>query len=881
MGVMNSPISPIAPEDQSLETSLPLQDEVSKASAVTTMLKQYQALKTKHNNCILFFRLGDFYEMFFEDAKVASRILDLVLTSRGKDPLQKIPMCGVPYHAAENYIARLVKAGHKVAICEQLEDPAMAKGIVKRDITRIITSGTYLDENSNDVRYILSLFPHKNKIGLALSDPAVGVIQTNEYTFEPNKLIELIAKLAVYECVFPKAAEDVIKPLFKHPILEAKNIVLSPHEDWCFSKDIAAQTIKDHFKVHNLNGFGMDGLEYAACATGALLDYLKKMNKQPLRHIDKISVYSEDEYVLISSAALRGLELETLIKTLDGTQTPLGKRKFFYWFLHPLKNIVQIQKRQEAIALFKDNPKIQQALSIALTRIPDLEKNISRLSSGYVHAKDLLAIRNTLNLIPEIQKILEPLKKQSDLLNLNDIPELRTHLLKTIHEDIPLSHPEGKVIARGVHAELDQLKDIQENGRQWLKNFQAKEIERAGINSLKVGFNNIFGYYIEITKTHAHKAPSDYIRKQTLVNAERFITPELKTYEEKILTAEERILKIENELIHALCEKILDQSKQLHDFCESIATLDSLYALSLLASRPQYIRPAINEATLIDIKEGRHPFVEEKTQGNFVPNDTLLDCEDNHFLVLTGPNMAGKSTYIRQTAILTIMAQMGSFIPAQSATIGLVDKIFTRIGAHDDISKGQSTFMVEMNEMADILNNLSDRSLVILDEIGRGTSTYDGLSLAWALADHLQKTKVRTLFATHFHELTALADQYPGVKNYNVAVKEWKDEIIFLHKIVPGSTDDSYGIYVAKLAGIPADVIQRAKHILAQLEKKNDLKEQLKKNTSNEGQLNLFEASRDPIANDIKESIASLDINTLTPLEALNQLQKLKSKLDP
>lgn len=876
---MQPPHSPLQKNPDSLGV---INGDAEKLSALaslaktTPMLKQYREIKAKHANCILFFRLGDFYEMFFEDAQAASRILDLVLTSRGKDPATKIPMCGIPYHAAENYIAKLIKAGYKIAICEQVEDPATAIGIVRRDVIRTITSGTYLDENSTDSRYVLCLFQSDKTIGVAFIDPTNGTIQTNQYPLSKNKLIELISKLPVCECIYPESLGAPIKVLFAHPLLRLKNIVLSPFDDWCFNLDIAKKSLCEHFGVHNLSGFGIDNLSSAIAASGALLEYLKKMNKQPLRHIDRLSLYTDSDYVFVSPAAHRGLEMETLIETLDSTITAMGKRKFKFWFYHPLKNIETISERQKAVQLLKNETRLQQELKTVLNKIPDIEKNISRLSCGYTHAKDLLAIRNTLTLGPQIQAIVEPLRKSNPLFTINDIKELREYLLKTVNDDIPLSHPEGKTIAQGVHAELDNLRGLQENGRQWLKNFQETEIKRSGINSLKVGFNNVFGYYIEITHTHAKNAPSDYIRKQTLVNAERFITPELKAYEEKILSAEEKILKIENEIIKEVQKKILDYSVQLHDFCQTIATFDCLYSLAVLAQSPNYIIPQISNDTLLDIKSGRHPVVEKTTMEGFVPNDTYLDSEENHLIILTGPNMAGKSTYIRQAAILTIMAQVGSFIPAASAHIGIVDKIFTRIGAHDDIARGQSTFMVEMNEMADILNNLSDRSLVILDEIGRGTSTYDGLSLAWALAEHLQKTKARTLFATHFHELTALADKFSGIKNYNVAVKEWKDEIIFLHKIVPGSTDDSYGIYVAKLAGIPGSVITRSKQILTQLELKNDLKT----NLTSEDQLSLFTNSADPTAEEIKSIIKDMDVNNLTPLAALNALQELKNILE-
>ncbi len=845
----------------------------------TPMLQQYQAVKAKHKDCILFFRLGDFYEMFYGDAKVASHILDLVLTSRGRGTPLEVPMCGLPYHAADTYIAKLIKAGYKVAICEQMEDPALAKGIVRRDVIRIITSGTFLGENTAEARYLLSLSPDSKTIGVAFIDSATGTIQTNQYSNQ-SKTIELITRLPISECIFPMSMKGSVEQILKHPLLKTKSMILSPHDDWCFNPDIARKTLCEHFAIHNLHGFGIEELPSAISSTGALLEYLKQMNKQPLRHIDKISLYADDDYVFISPAATHGLELETLLKTIDHTLTAMGKRKLRYWLYHPLKSPAAISERQKAVSLLNDTPMILKKLREILRIIPDIEKSISRLSCGYTNVKDILAIRNALSSFPEIQNTIHPLITQNPLFQLEDIPVLRNLLERAINAEIPLSNHEGKVVKKGFHSELDSLREIQENGHQWLKNFQEQEIRRTHINSLKVGFNKVFGYYIEISNANLKSAPADYMRKQTLVNGERFITQQLKEYEEKILTAQDKIIKIENEIVQKIQTEILNHSIDLHNFSQAIATLDVIYSLSILAQSLKYIIPEVAEDTIIDIKEGRHPVVEKTSAEAFVPNDTILDCEENHLIVLTGPNMAGKSTYIRQTAVLVILAQMGSYIPATKAHIGIVDKIFTRIGAHDDIAKGQSTFMVEMNEAADILNNLSERSLIILDEIGRGTSTYDGLSLAWALAEYLQKTKARTLFATHFHELTALADEYRGVKNYNVAVKEWKDEIIFLHKIIPGSTDDSYGIYVAKLAGIPKPVIDRSRQILTQLELKNNLRETIKGNTLKEDQLNFFSSQKDPIVEKVKSVIESMDVNNLTPLAALNKLQELKEMME-
>ncbi|MCC6758971.1 MAG: DNA mismatch repair protein MutS [Candidatus Omnitrophica bacterium] len=846
--------------------------------APTPMLAQYQKVKAQYQDCILFFRLGDFYEMFYDDAKAASKVLDLVLTARGRGTPNEIPMCGIPFHASEGYISRLIKAGFKVAICEQVEDPAAAQGIVRRDVIRVISSGTYCDEHSADSRYLCALSPNGATIGIAFTDPVSGAIQANQFE-NPHKIIELLARLPIYECVFPSSEEEKIKSLLQNPLLKTKTLTLSPQENWSFNPEIASKNLCEHFAVLNLRGFGLDGLTMAVSSSGALLEYLKIMNRQPLRHIDRISLYSDEEFVYLSPAAHYGLEIETFFRTINHTLTAMGKRELRSWLSHPLRKVDAIRERQKAVTLLRGQNETLRSLKECLQSLPDLEKSISKISSGYTHAKDILSIRNSLSLIPKIKQAIAPLTSQNRLFNVEDIPSLRKLLEAAVNPDMPLANNEGQVINRGFNADLDALKNIQTNGQEWLRQYQSKEIARSKINSLKVGFNNVFGYYIEVTKANAHLVPQDFVRKQTLVNGERFITQELKEYEEKILTAEDKIRKIENELIEQLKKAILDQSAALHKFSQSAATLDSLYSLAILSLEHGYIAPEINNGHILDIKEGRHPVVEKTSTQNFIPNDTYLDCQDQHLIILTGPNMAGKSTYIRQIALLVILSQMGSYVPAKSAAVGVVDKIFTRIGAHDDITKGQSTFMVEMSETADILNNLTPASLVILDEIGRGTSTYDGLSLAWALAEHFQKNKSRTLFATHFHELTALADEHSGVKNYNVAVKEWKDEIIFLHKIIPGSTDDSYGIYVAKLAGVPQEIIARSKKILKELETQGNLKQRLTVKSAGDEQLSLFNSKSDPVAEELKDAIKALDLNQMTPLEALNKIKELKDLL--
>jgi DNA mismatch repair protein MutS len=847
---------------------------------ITPMLRQYQEIKKQYPRCILFFRLGDFYEMFFEDARTASPILNVVLTSRDAGKTGRIPMCGIPFHAKDAYIAKLIKAGMKVAICEQVEDPALAKGLVKRDIIRVITSGTFIDENSPDPRYLLSLAFDNKYTGIALNDAASGKILVNQYT-DRYQVLDIIAKLPVQECIFPAEYEEKVREYFKHPLLRNNQIVLTPGEDWSFNSDIAEKTLREHFHTQTLRGYGIDEMPRATAAAGALLEYLKQMNRMPMRHIDSLSLYLDSECVFISPAAYFGLELEELFKTMDRTLSPLGRRCFKDWLLHPLKTKETILQRQNAVTLLREKPEIQEELHRLLHNIPDIEKSLSRISCGYAPARDLLALRIAVSRLPEIRKTIQPLAEKNPLFNLEDLPEIRNLLTDAINPDMPLSNPEGNIIRKGFHRELDSLRDIQENGRQWLRDLQTKEIKRTGINSLKIGFTSVFGYYIEITKANLAAVPPDYIRRQTLAGAERFIIPELKEFEEKMFTAQDTVLRIEKEILADIQKQILDHSSGIHAFSGAIARLDALYSLATLSLTAGYTAPRIREDTVISITDGRHPVVEQVITEPFTPNDTRLDCEENHLMIITGPNMSGKSTYIRQTAILVIMAQTGSYIPAQEAEIGLVDKIFTRIGAHDEILKGQSTFMVEMSETAGILNNLSPKSLVILDEIGRGTSTFDGLSLAWGIAEYLQKQKTRTLFATHFHELTVLAEDYPGVKNYNVAVKEWNDEIVFLHKIIPGSTDESYGIYVAKIAGIPKEVIQRSRQILTRLELSGKLHDKIRGQGQEENQLSLFGTPpADRVIEEIRDELDTLDIDSLPPLSALNKLHAWKGKIE-
>ncbi|HPP07853.1 MAG TPA: DNA mismatch repair protein MutS [bacterium] len=841
---------------------------------LTPMLKQYHEIKKKYRDCILFFRLGDFYEMFFEDAKKASGILDLVLTSRDAGKSGKIPMCGIPFHAADSYIARLIKHGYKVAICEQTKDPSKAKGIVKREVIRVITSGTYLDDTA-ETRCLLSVVCDHSKMGIAIIDNAKGNIKANEY-YDIENFSNILTRMPVYEIIYPEANEKEISDLLKKTAGKLRNFTLTGLEDWKFHYGTAMRNLCQHFKIHSLAGTGIGDKILAIRAAGALLQYITEMSKSSLQHIDKISLYDDSEYVYISPSAIRGLEIESLIKTIDRTQTSGGKRLLREWLMHPLKDVEKIDERLLAVTILKDHPKIQENLINIFKQVYDIEKSLSRLSSGYSNPKDLLAIKNTLAIIPGLKKILEPIASLSKFFVIDDIEKLRDFLEKSINDDFPLSNPEGQIIKSGFNDELDSFRIIKETSNQWLKNYQSEEIKKTGISSLKIGYTQVFGYYIEISKANLHLVPHDYIRKQTLVNAERFITPQLKEFEEKMLSAQQKILEIESMLIKQVIETILEYSNEIHKLASSIAEMDVLNSFSILANSLDYTKPEITYEDEIVIKDGRHPLVETFLEGDFIPNDTLVDCNNNRLLIITGPNMAGKSTYIRQVALLVIMAQSGSYIPASGAKIGVVDKVFARIGAHDEIAKGQSTFMVEMSETASILNNLSERSLVILDEIGRGTSTYDGLALAWAVAEYLYQHRVRTLFATHFHQLIELARTHPCVRNYNVAVKQWQDEIIFLHKIVPGGTDQSYGIYVAKLAGVPESVIKRSGEILRELESV----EKFPISGKGTEQLSLFISQPDPVGEKLKSELLELNPDHITPSEALNKIYQWKKMLE-
>jgi len=799
---------------------------------LTPMMKQYQQSKNEiPDDAILLFRMGDFYEMFFEDASKASAIMNITLTKRGG-----VPMAGFPYHSLEKHLPILLKAGVKVAIAEQMEDPKLAKGLVKRQITRVITPGTIIDDAAlmpDKNNFLVAIVFSKNKFGLASLDISTGEFKVTELD-SISKIETELARLGTKECILPQSEYDRWQKDDNFPITD-KTFTWTPLDDWIFSFDVAEELLKRQLKVASLDGFGCRGLHTVVCAAGAVLHYAVENLRQDANHVKKLSVYNDSAYLELDSISQRNLELvdtmfgggkaNTLLGVLDKTSTSMGGRLLRDWILRPLFEKDKITARLDAVEVLRDDPLTLAELRETIGAIRDLERIIARLNIGTANARDMLALANGLVMIPPVKTLLSNFdtvlldELQADL---HDSPDLTDRILNTLAEEPPTTLTEGDIIRTGFNAELDELRSASTEGKSWLSNIQKKEQERSGIKNLKVKYNKVFGYYIEISKSNLNMVPEDYIRKQTLVNAERFITPELKEVESKILGAEDKSKALEYQLFQKLREFVLEFTAKIQESAASLAKIDVICALAECARVYSYTRPHINEDETLIIEGGRHPVLDAVMQGErFVPNDTLLDGDENRIMIITGPNMAGKSTYIRQTAMLVLMAQLGSFIPADRASIGLVDRIFTRVGAADDISRGQSTFMVEMVETANILNHATSKSLVILDEIGRGTSTFDGLSIAWAVAEFLHDTpgsQARTQFATHYHELTEMALTRRGVKNYNIAVKEYGDKIIFLRQIIPGGTDKSYGIHVAKLAGLPDSIISRANEILENLE---------------------------------------------------------------
>ncbi len=864
----------------------------------TPMMQQYQSIKRSYPGSILFYRMGDFYEMFNEDAQIASRILQIALTARNKNRPNPTPMCGIPYHSANGYISKLIQAGKNVAICEQIEDAKLAKGLVKRDVVRVVTPGTFLDDSHMDPRAphnLVSVFADQNGYGLATLDISTGHFKTAELTgpSAENLLIDELEKLSPREVLIPKTSSEKDLDVW----MKLHSDRLQTEEDWAFSFADAHQRLTEHFGSHSLEGFGCETLRLAVCSAGALLRYLQETQKSALPHIRSLSTYNLSADMLLDQSAIRSLELVqssdgnrkgSLLDAMDQSQTPMGARRIREWILKPLLDKNAISERHDRVESLLKHPLHRDEIRQSLKNMYDLERLLSRLTLSTVGSpRDLISLKTSLSVLPSIQSQLQSIDSKIFIQWIQEwdcMEDLFKLIDQWIEDDPPQSLKDGHVIKSGCSEELDRLKKIKQTTRQWIVELEAREKKRTGIPILKVGYNKIYGYYIEITKKNIDRVPPDYIRKQSLVNAERYISPELKDFETEISGAEEKIIELESRLFQQVKKDILAEGNRVQKMASLIAEVDGLCSFAQTASQNNYCRPTLSDTPVLRISNGRHPLIERiDTSHLFVANDIDLDGADKQIMIITGPNMAGKSTYLRQVALIVLMAQIGSFVPAEEVEMGVVDRIFSRVGAQDHLQKGQSTFMVEMNETANILNHASENSLIILDEIGRGTSTYDGISIAWSIVEYLHKGKNRlgpkTLFATHYHELTQLSAELPGVKNFNVQVKEWNDEIIFLRKIAPGSADKSYGIQVARLAGLPKQVLERAREVLNNLENAEyqDLESprigKMAKADTDEipRQMGLFSAPIHPIV----EQLSQLKPDEFSPRQALDTLYKL------
>jgi DNA mismatch repair protein MutS len=882
---------------------------------LTPMMQRYQEVKAETPGTILLFRMGDFYELFYEDAQIAAKVLGLTLTSRDKGSTNPVPMAGFPFHALEGYLRKLIAAGHKAAICEQVEDPKTAKGMVRREVTRIVTPGTLTDEallEPKESNFLAAVVPIKDKVGLAWLELSTGSFQCMEVDYHAGNtpcgpqsiFLDELARIHPAECLLPDSAKD-------HPVflatMELEGTIVTERPAWSFAARHCRDVLLKHFQTSTLEGFDLpDEDTPAIAAAGALLEYVQETQKSSLRHITRLEPYRHGTTLLIDETTRRSLELTrtqregqregSLISVLDETCTPMGARLLMDWLNNPLTDRQAIELRLDAVEELVRDSKLCRDIRDILKDAYDLQRLSARVATLRASPRDLASLAQTLALLPRLKAKLTG--RSSQLLGLLEArlelcAEVRTAIEQRLVENPPLSTTDGGIIRTGWHAELDELRDLASGGKKWIAEYQAQEIERTGISTLKVGFNKVFGYYLEVTAAQMHKVPEDYIRKQTLKNQERFITPKLKEYEERVLRAEDQSKALEQELFQTLREEVSEESQSLQQTADVLATLDVLCCLANLAITGSYCRPKIVDEPILEIRNGRHPVLDRlKPSGEFVPNDVILgiapsDQENGAkgksapvIALITGPNMAGKSTYIRQAALLTIMAQIGSFLPAESATVGIADRVFARVGASDELGKGQSTFMVEMTETARILNTATSRSLVILDEIGRGTSTYDGISLAWAITEYLHDhAGCRTLFATHYHELTELPKSLPRVCNWNVAVHEQDGDVIFLHKILPGAADRSYGIHVARLAGVPQEVIQRAGVILETLE--SDHYDERGRTTiparkqKSSRQLTLFAEPEHPLLDELR----AINVDELTPLAALQKLHAMKGQL--
>jgi DNA mismatch repair protein MutS len=870
---------------------------VAKKSAVTPdktpketpLMKQYNEIKNKYPDACLLFRVGDFYETFGEDAVRAAQILGITLTKRGAGSETETALAGFPHHSINTYLPKLVKAGLRVAICDQLEDPKMTKTIVKRGVTELVTPGVSMNDEvlqSKSNNFLAAIHFGKKSLGVAFLDVSTGeflVSQGNEEYID-----KLLQNFRPSEILIPKQFKNQFHSVF------GDDFHAFFLEDWVYKEDFALESLTKHFQTNSLKGFGVEELTEGLIASGAILYYLSETQHNKIQHITNIQRIAEDAYVWMDKFTIRNLELYhsynpnavTLLDVIDKTLSPMGARLLKRWLALPLKDIAKIRSRHEVISYLKSNPEVLQQIQYQIKQISDLERLISKVATGKISPREVNFLKDSLDAIIPIKTLAlasenEALRVIGDSLHACEL--LREKIKTTIQEDAPVSVNKGNAIAVGVHSELDELRSISSKGKGYLDELEQRESIASGIPSLKVSFNNVFGYYIEVRNTHKDKVPAEWIRKQTLVNAERYITEELKEYESKILGAEEKIHQLESQLFEQLVNWIATYIKHVQLNANLIAQLDCLTSFTQLAIDNKYVCPDLDESFDLEIKEGRHPVIEKQLPVGvpYISNDVYLDRETQQIIMITGPNMSGKSAILRQTALIVLMAQMGSFVPAESARMGVVDKIFTRVGASDNISMGESTFMVEMNETASILNNISERSLVLLDEIGRGTSTYDGISIAWAISEYLHEhpNKPKTLFATHYHELNEMEVTFERIQNFNVSVKELKDTVLFIRKLVKGGSAHSFGIHVAKMAGMPQIVIQKAQKLLKQLEKRHSSEELSGiKSANDELQLSIFNLD-DPLLEDIKEEILNIDINTLTPVEALMKLNEIKRML--
>lgn len=861
-----------------------------KAPKETPLMKQYNEIKAKYPDACLLFRVGDFYETFGEDAIRAAGILGIVLTKRGAGSDSETALCGFPHHSLNTYLPKLVKAGLRVAICDQLEDPKMTKTIVKRGVTELVTPGVSMNDevlHSKSNNFLASVYFGKRNLGVSFLDVSTGEFLTAQGNEE--YIDKLLQNFSPSEVLVPKAEKNNFRETFGD---DFHTFYL---EDWVYKEDYAFENLTSHFGTNSLKGFGVEELQEGVIASGAVLYYLSETQHNKVQHITAIQRIAEDAYVWMDRFTIRNLELYqspnlnavTLLDVIDKTLSPMGSRLLKRWLALPLKDANKVRARHEVVTYLKDNQEILNKIQYQIKQISDLERLISKIATGKVSPREVIYLKDSLDAIVPIKALAlesknEALKAIGDSLHACDL--LREKIKTTLHPDAPVSINKGNAIASGIHPELDDLRNISNTGKEYLEGIERRESEATGISSLKISFNNVFGYYIEVRNTHKDKVPAEWIRKQTLVNAERYITEELKEYETKILGAEEKIHALETQLFEQLVIWIGTYIKPVQLNASLIAQMDCLSSFTQLAIENKYVCPVIDDSFELEIKEGRHPVIEKQLPvgTEYITNDVYLDRSSQQIIMITGPNMSGKSAILRQTALIVLLAQMGSFVPAESVRMGIVDKIFTRVGASDNISMGESTFMVEMNETASILNNLSDRSLILLDEIGRGTSTYDGISIAWAIAEFLHEhpAQPKTLFATHYHELNEMQDIFERIQNFNVSVKELKDTVLFIRKLVKGGSAHSFGIHVAKMAGMPQMVIQKAQKLLKKLEKDHS-GEALgngKIAPKDELQLSFFNLD-DPLLEEIKQEIMSLDINTLTPVEALMKLNEIKRML--